>query len=264
MNAPIPNASDVAFTVRSYEAGIANHVTLPTLCNYMQEAAGISAAKLGWGIQALQAEGITWMLSRLRVSVSRYVPWGTTITVRTWPSGMKGKLVAKRCFLGLGPEGEELFRAASEWLYVDMKAQKIAKLPETFGDLVPPGTPDFELPDIGGKFAHLPSAEESVEILTRHCDLDFNDHVNNVHYVEWMLEADAQGRVPHASSSPAELDIVFRQAAKAGESLVSESCSGGGKRLHAIRRRSDDALLATAAAVPFAASGDEPTAVREE
>ena len=264
MNAPIPNASDVAFTVRSYEAGIAGHVTLPSLCNYMQEAAGINAARLGWGIRALQEEGRTWMLARLRVRVRRYVPWGTTVTVRTWPSGTKGRLIAKRCFLGLDDGGAELFRASSEWLYVDLRSQKIAKLPETFGDLVPPGTPDFELPDIGGKFAHLPSAEESVEILTRHCDLDFNDHVNNVHYVEWMLEADAQGRVPHASSSPAELDIVFRQAAKAGESLVSESCSGGGKRLHAIRRRSDDALLATAAAVPFAASGDEPTAVREE
>ena len=57
MNGQIANASDVAFTVRSYEAGIGNHVTLPTLCNYMQEAAGISAARLGWGIQALQAEG---------------------------------------------------------------------------------------------------------------------------------------------------------------------------------------------------------------
>ena len=30
MNERIANASDVAFTVRSYEAGIANHVTLPT------------------------------------------------------------------------------------------------------------------------------------------------------------------------------------------------------------------------------------------
>ena len=242
----IPNATDVAFTVRSYEAGIANHVTLPTLCNYMQEAAGISAARLGWGIQALQAEGVTWMLSRLRVSVSRYVPWGTTITVRTWPSGTKGRLIAKRCFLGLDEKGEELFRASSEWLYVDMAAQKIAKLPETFGELVPPGTPDFELPDIGGKFAHLPSVDGSAEVLTRHSDLDFNDHVNNVHYVEWMLEG---GGHRAGGTLPGELDIVFRQAAKAGETLVSEFCAAGEKTLHAIRRHSDDAILATAAMV---------------
>ena len=110
----IANSTDVNFTVRSYEAGIENHVTLPTLCNYMQEAAGISAANLGWGIRALQDEGLTWMLSRLRVSVARYVPWGETVTVRTWPSGMKGRLVAKRCFLGLDKTGAELFCASSE------------------------------------------------------------------------------------------------------------------------------------------------------
>ena len=268
MDEKIANASDVAFTVRSYEAGIENHVTLPTLCNYMQEAAGISAARLGWGIQALQAEGLTWMLSRLRVSVSRYVPWGEKVTVRTWPSGVKGRLVAKRCFLGLDETGTELFRASSEWLYVDMAAQKIAKLPETFADLVPPGTPDFELPDIGGKFAHLPSVDGCADILTRHSDLDFNDHVNNVHYVEWMLEAGG-GRGATAlpgteGDSPAEMDIVFRLAAKAGESVVSEFCVCGAKTLHAIRRRSDDALLATAAMVPFAGRRGETTSYKEE
>ena len=255
MNGQIANASDVTFTVRSYEAGITNHVTLPTLCNYMQEAAGISAARLGWGIQALQSEGLTWMLSRLRVSVQRYVPWGETITVRTWPSGVKGRLIAKRCFLGLDEKGAELFRASSEWLYVDMAAQKIAKLPETFADLVPAGTPDFELPDIGGKFARLPSVDGSVEILTRHSDLDFNDHVNNVHYVEWMLESETckvesvkcSGR--GATALPMEMDIVFRQAAKAGESLVSEFCVAEDKTIHAIRRQSDGAILATAALI---------------
>ena len=264
----IPNALEVAFTVRSYEAGIANHVTLPTLCNYMQEAAGSSAARLGWGIQTLQAEGLTWMLSRLRVRVAHYVPWGKTVIVRTWPSGMKGRLVAKRCFLGLDDGGAELFRASSEWLYVDLKSQKIAKLPETFADIVPPGTPDFELPDIGGKFAHLPQVEGSADVLTRRSDLDFNDHVNNVHYVEWMLEAlggrGATARPGAEGDFPAELDIVFRQAAKAGEALVSEFCACGEKTLHAVSRRSDGALLATAARTPFARGNGGKTPYKEE
>ena len=268
MDEKIANASDVAFTVRSYEAGIANHVTLPTLCNYMQEAAGISAARLGWGIRALQEEGLTWMLARLRVRVNHYIPWGKTVIMRTWPSGMKGRLIAKRCFLGLDDGGAELFRASSEWLYVDLKSQKIAKLPETFADIVPPGTPDFELPDIGGKFAHLPQVDGSADVLTRHSDLDFNDHVNNVHYVEWMLEAGggrgATSLPGTEGDSPAEMDIVFRQAAKAGESVVSEFCVCGEKTLHAIRRRSDDALLATAAMVPFAGKGGETTSYKEE
>ena len=239
----VHNATDVVFSVRSYEAGIADRVTLPTLCNYMQEAAGENAERLGWGIRALQEKGLTWMLSRLRVSVSRYVPWGKAVTVRTWPSGMKGRLVAKRCFLGLAADGSELFRASSEWLYVNMAAQKIERLPESFAGLVPDGTPDFELPDIGGKFAHMPSVDSSAAVLTRHSDLDFNDHVNNVHYIEWMLESDNP-------VYPSELDIVFRQGAKAGEELVSECCAAeGGRTLRAVRRVCDGALLATAAMV---------------
>lgn len=239
----IPNASDVVFDVRSYEAGIDNHVTLPALCDYMQEAAGISAARLGWGINALQKEGLTWMLSRLRVAVRRYVPWGGRITVRTWPSGMKGRLVAKRCFIGFDTDGAEVFRANSEWLYVDMRGQKIVKLPETFAGLVPQGTPDIEFSDIGGKFSSMPNLEKSVTIRTRHSDLDFNDHVNNVHYIEWMLETLEE------AVRPREIDISFRQAAKADEELLSERTpvSAEGRTLHAVRRQSDGALLATAA-----------------
>ena len=262
LNFDIPNATDVAFAVRAYEMGVGESVTLPALCNYMQEAAGVNAERLGWGIRELQETGLTWMLSRLRVSVLRYAPQHATVTVRTWPSGMKGRLVAKRCFLGLDENGAELFRASSEWLYVNLASQKIERLPETFADLVPPGTPDFELPDIGGKFAHLPSVDGSADVIARRSDLDFNDHVNNVHYVEWMMEvgggrgATALPGDGHAGGGghagrvilPAEIDIVFRQAAKACDRLVSERCAAdGGRALHAIRRPSDNAILATAA-----------------
>ena len=231
---------DETFAVRSYESGVTNHVTLATLCNYMQEAAGLNADSLGWGIRKLQDEGLTWMLSRLHMKVFRYVPWGERITLRTWPSGMKGRLLATRCFQGADSAGNEILQANSEWLYVDMRGQKIVKLPEAFADLVPEGTPHFAFDDIGGKMAKLPEVTSCAEIRVRRGDLDFNDHVNNVHYVEWMLES--------AKCKPAEIDIVFRQAAKAGETLVSERCAAdGGRELHAIRRAADGALLATAA-----------------
>ena len=234
---------DETFAVRSYESGVTNHVSLPTLCNFMQEIAGLSAEKLGWGIRKLQEEGLTWMLSRLHLKVARYVPWGETVTLRTWPSGMKGRLIATRCFQGADGAGAEVLQAHSEWLYVDMKAQKIAKLPETFADLVPADTPDILFDDIGGKFTQLPAVTSSVEIRVRQSDLDFNDHVNNVHYAEWMLEA-----LP-VSTGPAEMDIVFRAAAKAGDTLVSECFREEGRTLHLIRRPADGLVLATAAMV---------------
>ena len=232
---------DERFTVRSYESGVTNHVSLAALCNYMQEAAGISADQMGWGIHKLQDEGLTWMLSRLYVKVSRYLPWGTELTLRTWPSGMKGRLLATRCFQAVDGSGNEVFQAHSEWLYVDMKSQKIVKLPDGFAGLVPKGTPCVAFNDLGGKAVRLQDVTASAEVRVRQSDLDFNDHVNNVHYVEWMLEA-LPGR-----PGPSEMDIVFRSAAKAGDLLVSECFCDGGSSQHQIRRVSDGLVLATAA-----------------
>jgi acyl-ACP thioesterase len=240
---------DERYMVRSYESGVANHVSLATLCNYMQESAGLSADRMGWGIHKLQDEGLTWMLSRLYVKVSRYVPWGTELALRTWPSGMKGRLLATRCFQAVDGSGNEVFQAHSEWLYVDMKSQKIVKLPDGFVGLVPEGTPCVESNDLGGKSVKLQEVSASSEVRVRQSDLDFNDHVNNVHYVEWMLES-LPGRC-----GPSEIDIVFRSAAKAGDVLVSECFCDGNRSQHQIRRVSDGAVLATAAMV----WGDEIT-----
>ena len=234
---------DERFRVRSYESGVANHVSLATLCNYLQESAGLSADRMGWGIQKLQSEGLTWMLSRLYVKISRYVPWGTELTVRTWPSGMKGRLLATRCFQAADCLGGEVLQAYSEWLYVDMQSQKIVKLPEEFAGLVPEGTPAVAFNDLGGKSVKLSEVTTSAEVRVRQSDLDFNDHVNNVHYVEWMLES-LPGR-----TGPSEIDIVFRSAAKAGDVLVSECVCEGTKSFHQIRRVSDGQVLATAAMV---------------
>ena len=234
---------DERFCVRSYESGVTNHVSLAALCNYMQESAGISADQMGWGIHKLQDEGLTWMLSRLYVKVSRYVPWGTELSLRTWPSGMKGRLLATRCFQAADGSGGEVLQAYSEWLYVDMKSQKIVKLPDGFAGLVPEGTPSVAFRDLGGKSAKLPEVTASAEVRVRHSDLDFNDHVNNVHYVEWMLEA-LPGR-----SGPSEMDIAFRSAAKAGDVLASECFCDGARSFHRIRRESDGQVLATAAMV---------------
>lgn len=235
------NYLDETFMVRAYESGVTNRLCLPQLCNYLQEAAGLSAEQMGWGILKLQSEGLTWMLSRLQIKISRYPAWPCRLTVRTWPSGMKGKLLATRSFYVTDQEGQEIARAESQWLYVDRNANKIEKLPDSFASLVPAGTPSVQLEDLGGKTASLPAITHTAEIRVRHSDLDFNDHVNNVHYVAWMLET-----LP-SRTGPVQLDIAFRSAAKATDVLASQCFCEGEKSLHQIKRVSDDALLATAA-----------------
>lgn len=222
-------------------------MTLPTLCNYLQEAAGDHAIELGFGILELQTRGLSWMIARLHLKLARDVPWGDVVTLVTWPSGLKGRLVALRDFRILDARGAEVGEAVSEWLTVDLAAQRIVRPAAAFQAVVPPDVARVPLAasDGGGKFAGLAKVDATARILVRRADHDFNDHVNNVHYVEWALEA-----LPAAfrARPVRELDIVFRQAAHAGDELESRlEVVDAGRCRCAIVRPSDGALLATAA-----------------
>ena len=137
--------------------------------------------------------------------------------------------------------------AVSEWLTVDLAAQRIVRPAEAFQAVVPPNVARVPLAasDGGGKFVALAKVDATARILVRRADHDFNDHVNNVHYVEWALEA-----LPAVfrARSVRELDIVFRQAAHAGDELESRlEVVDADQCRFAIVRPSDGALLATAA-----------------
>ena len=233
--------------VRSYETGVRNRLSLPSVCNYLQEAAGEHAEKLGFGILELQPRGVSWMLARLHLRLTQDIPWGEEVTVETWPSGIKGRLVALRDFRMRDAAGEQVLEGVSEWLTVDLAAQKIVKPSEDFSRIVPPDVERVSLATTEGqgKFAALAKVDASARVLVRRADHDFNDHVNNVHYVEWALEA-----LPESfQSRPVrELDIVFRQAAHAGDELESrvEAMDDDHVRC-AIIRPADGSLLATAA-----------------
>lgn len=238
---------EITYRVRSYETGVANRVTLPTLCNYLQEAAGDHAIELGFGILELQTRGLSWMIARLHLKLARDVPWGGDVRIVTWPSGLKGRLVALRDFRLLDAQGVEIGEAVSEWLTVDLAAQRIVRPAEAFQALVPPNVARVPLAasDGGGKFAALAKVDATARILVRRADHDFNDHVNNVHYVEWALEAFP---AVFRARSVRELDIVFRQSAHVGDELESRlEVVDADQCRCAIVRPSDGALLATAA-----------------
>lgn len=249
MNEPLPlHHRDETFCVRAYETGEEGSATLPAYCNYLQEIAGNHARDLGLGIQELQDEGFTWMLSRLRLAVERYAAWRENVRIRTWPAGVRGRVGARRDFLARDDADRTLLRGVSEWLYVDFASLRVSRLPAAFAALAPEGTPQVELPDASEKPGDFDAAEWSATLSVRRSDHDFNGHVNNAHYVEWALECVPDGW--REGRGVAELDISFRAAARWGDAVVSEAARRGDSALvHRICRASDGAVLATARTV---------------
>ena len=220
------------FKVRSYECGPDGRATLPTICNLLQEAASLHAASLGFGKGdfAAAGENISWVLTRMVVKMNRYPVWEDELTVETFPRGGR-KIVAWRDFEVKDAKGETLGVASSEWMIIDLSTRKIHAVPEkVFAANDPANVPVLGLEPFA-KFRFPEGtdgdARHSETFTAMKSQIDLNGHVNNVHYINWMLE-------PCASRCPAEMEIVFRSETFAGDEVRVETAAADGYTYHRV------------------------------
>ena len=220
---------EYVFVVRSYECGPDGRATLPTVCNYLQEAASLNAATLGFGKShfAAAGENVSWVLTRMVVKMRRYPNWDDEVTVETFPRGGR-KIVAWRDFELKDRAGETLGVATSEWMLIDLATRKIVAIPEQVIAAVDSANVPvlgldpftrFRFPAQEGAAARTFAAMKS--------QIDLNGHVNNVHYIAWMLE-------PCETCCPAEMEIVFRSETFAGDEVRVEIAAADGFVYHRV------------------------------
>lgn len=220
-------------------------VTIPAVLQWLQEAAGRHAEALGVGIQSLQAQGLTWMLGRMTLRLIRMPLWGEAITLNTWPSGIRGRLVAERQFFLETAAGERLIEASSEWLCVNLATGKLAPLPEAVKTLAAPETVAFGL--CAAKFPTPPTADQPLNTLSltaRKAEIDANHHVNNVHLAAYLREP-----LPETlffEQTPDTFDIEYKRPVVAGDEITTSVWTlSENTYLHHLQNR-EGALIARA------------------
>jgi len=230
------------FPVYTFDVDFDGKARLTFLLDLLQEAAREHAALLKVSIFDLQARGLTWVLSRYHVRVSRYPAMGETVEVRTWPSGKKG-VFALRDFEVLDAEGGPLLEATTSWLVISLDTKQPVRMDTVFLD-----ERILDRRAIADDFERLPSParadrEAAFRVLDR--DLDFNRHVNNVVYVHWAVEGMPEEVL--RKRRPAAFEVVYKAEAFYGEEVVARVQLPDGPEgvfLHDILRRSDGAELA--------------------
>lgn len=175
---------------------IFNHYTnykgrlfVKTLCDLFNDVAEVQTEQLGLDVATLNAEGITWMLHRLHIRLHKMPHKNEEVYIETWPSGIQ-RIFALRDYRMVREGGEELLRATSEWMYIDMKRRRPLRQPEKVVRLSSGhGIPHLEMESIldEKQFAMQPDGG-------RHFDatfdnIDFNGHVTQASYMRWITNA---------------------------------------------------------------------------
>jgi acyl-ACP thioesterase len=205
-----------AYRLRSYEVDFQNRLRLSALFHFMQETASNQIERQGVGIDVLRADNLAWVLSRLLIVMDRCPGWGEEILVRTWPRGI-ARLFALRDFLITSRQGELLGRATSNWLLVDLTTRRPKRLEEVFKRMpIDPG--NHVLERRLEKLPVLESTEEALSVRAAYQQIDLNRHVNNAHYVGWILNSFPLER--YQRFHLAGLQINFLAETRFGEMLT--------------------------------------------
>ena len=215
--------STVEYDIHGFDCGYGGPLRVFALVNFLQEAAGINAARQGFGMGDLQAEGRTWMLSRLDLRVDELPRDGDRVLVHTWPAGAK-KLFAMRALDMRSLDGRSLVRAVYAYLIVDIAARRPLRPEGLFGPVFPGTGESFPVPDYAFTIpdAESPTIEFAQRVRARH--IDHNGHANNAHILNWLADAAA----PATSAVPvgvrgelAALRVEFLAEALEGDELVA-------------------------------------------
>jgi acyl-ACP thioesterase len=180
------------FTIRTAEVDMHNLLKLSSLFLMMQEVAARHAAMSHFGFDDLARQQAFWVLSRAMVRIDHLPVSETAIHVTTWPRGVD-KLFALRDFIFTDADGERLGGATTSWLILDRQTMR-PRRPDIFNDVVFPDLP-AALNENAPKINSHEHSTYSHSQTARYSDIDFNRHVNNSRYIDWMIDCLKSGEL---------------------------------------------------------------------
>lgn len=152
----------------------------------MQDLAESHASEYGNSRSDLLKTGAVWVLARTKALFSRLPGPGEQLELLTWPGKLLRNLFPR--YYSFRSKGVTVGSAVTLWMLVDANKHAPANPAEhnlfVTGEPVLP--PPFENP------VRIRERGEPLYSVLRRCsysDLDYNRHMNNARYVEWVCDA---------------------------------------------------------------------------
>jgi medium-chain acyl-[acyl-carrier-protein] hydrolase len=230
------------YTVHYYEIDSKKDAMLITVMNYFYDLAILQSEMLGIGVEHLTDNHIFWVLYKWDININKFPKLYEKVKVRTWSYSIK-KFYAYRQFEIVNSAGEILVSANTLWFLMSTETRKPIRIPDYIPETYKtPKDPEKEL-EIEKLF--MPENIQFEKTFhVRYNDIDTNNHVNNVTYVDWALET-----VPLEISSEYSLKkvaVVYEKETGHGESIksVSEKNINGSEIIftHAILKENGEKL----------------------
>lgn len=234
------------YTVKLSEIGKDNMATNKAILGYLEDVGGVHSNIAGYGILDIPTTHLTWILLEWKLKVIRRPKYAEKIKARTW-SKDSVKCYAYRDFEIYDEQGNLIVLAASKWVLVDIEKGKIVRVSK---DLLDKYQPELEKSAFNngenGKNKEnedfpkiqIPEKYQSeAEYQVRRADIDVNNHMHNLNYVDLANEA-----LPEEVYRGKHLDnvrITYKKEIKLDEIVKCKYAFENGKHIVVVKNQDE-------------------------
>lgn len=247
------NMEKVDFPYAKYGACIRifNHYTdrnhdlrVRTLCDLFNDMAELHTFQQEADVASLNKVGLTWMLRRIHLFMPDMPRWEEKVVVETWNPSFDGLLVPRVYKVSdCGPEQEKIYSggpdvripvcgklrafAHTDWMLINLSGRRPERPTSLMRDRV--GHYGEELPFTPSLLNRSERKEGLVpegRILSssvfpaRYSDIDFNGHVTQSSYIQWMT--DVHGFDFQEKARLLELEVLYAHELRPGSRVRVE------------------------------------------
>ena len=170
---------------------------------------------VGYGINDVTKTHFSWVLLNWKIKVLSRINYGSIVTVKTW-SRETSKLYTYRDFEIYDENNNLICIASSKWVLLSTETGHIIHITEEIKNAyLAENKTVFNESDLH-KIVEPDNAEKTFSFTVRRRDIDINNHMNNLYYLDYALEV-----LPDEVYSKFfnNVEIMYKYSAKLGETI---------------------------------------------
>ena len=193
-----------------------NELTNKGILRLMQEVAGCHSSMLGYGVNDVPKTSLAWIILNWKLKVFFRPQTNTSLIIKTWIRS-ENPLFFYRDFEVLDNNNNLVASASSKWILFDVSKKSISKIPPALKEkFTYENKFAFEEKWIE-KLKEPSNSNFIMEYKVQRRDIDTNNHVNNLYYLDYAIEALPENVYNTINFS--NVEIMYKHEAKLGDSL---------------------------------------------